>query len=114
MTITAVPATRRAFEWSMPWRMCRTRWHGLRRPENRGHHHAGIRIVREGATLIPTLDAHALHPGVFTEADLTGFATATAPESQLASQQRHGVMKKPVQKKLLLNQLEARILNPSD
>jgi len=59
----------------------------------------GIRIVREGATLIPTLDAHAQHPGVFTEKELVGFATATAPASQLASQQRHGVMKKARSKK---------------
>jgi len=44
-----------------------------------GHHHAGIRIVREGTTLIPTLDAHSRHPGVFTEGELVGFATATAP-----------------------------------
>ena len=72
--------------------------------------------MREGATLIPTLDAHSQHPGVFTEDELMKFATATAPASQLASQQRHGVMKKARSKKriLLLNQLEARILYPSD
>lgn len=64
-----------------------------------GHKHAGIRIVREGATLIPTLDAHVAHSGVFTEQDLTRFATATAPASQLASQQRHSVMKKSRSKK---------------
>lgn len=64
-----------------------------------GHKHAGIRIVREGATLIPTLDAHAQHPGIFTEQDLTRFCTATAPASQLASQQRHGVMQKSRSKK---------------
>ena len=81
-----------------------------------GHKHAGIRIVREGATLIPTLDAHAHHPGVFTEQDLAGFATATAPASQLASQQRHGIMKKARKKKrlILLKQLETRLLNPTD
>jgi hypothetical protein len=78
------------------------RWFRLPKSHERrihGHHHAGIRIVREGATLIPTLDAHAQHPGVFTEEDLAGFATATAPESQLASQQRHGVMQKARSKK---------------
>ena len=78
------------------------RWFRLPKSHERrihGHHHAGIRIVREGATLIPTRDAHAQHPGVFTEEDLAGFATATAPESQLASQQRHGVMKKARSKK---------------
>jgi hypothetical protein len=65
-----------------------------------GHKHAGIRIVREGATLIPTLDAHAQHPGVFSEQDLAGFATATAPASQLASEQRHGIMKKARSEKM--------------
>lgn len=64
-----------------------------------GHHHAGIRIVREGPTLIPTLDAHAQHQGVFTHEDLSQFATATAPPSQVASQQRHGVMRKGRSKK---------------
>lgn len=78
------------------------RWFRLPKSHERrihGHHHAGIRIVREGATLIPTLDAHAQHPGVFTEEDLIGFATATAPASQIASQQRHGVMQKARSKK---------------
>ena len=64
-----------------------------------GHKHAGIRIVREGPTLIPTLDAHAQHPGVFRERDLTRFANATAPVSQLASQERHKIMKKSRSKK---------------
>ena len=64
-----------------------------------GHHHAGIRIVREGPTLIPTLDAHAHHQGVFTREDLSRFATATAPPSQIASQQRHGIMQKGRSKK---------------
>jgi hypothetical protein len=64
-----------------------------------GHHHAGIRIVREGPTLIPTLDAHAHHQSVFTREDLSRFATATAPPSQIASQQRHGIMQKGRSKK---------------
>lgn len=78
------------------------RWFRLPKSHERrihGHKHAGIRIVREGATLIPTLDAHAQHPGVFSEQDLTRFSTATAPASQLASQQRHGVMQKARSKK---------------
>jgi len=78
------------------------RWFRLPKSHERrihGHHHAGIRIVREGATLIPTLDAHAQHPCVFTRDELLGFATATTPASQLASQQRHGVMKKARSKK---------------
>jgi hypothetical protein len=71
------------------------RWFRLPKSHERrihGHHHAGIRIVREGPTLIPTLDAHARHPGVFTQEELERFATATAPPSQIASQQRHGIM----------------------
>ena len=78
------------------------RWFRLPKSHERrihGHKHAGIRIVREGATLIPTLDAHAQHPGVFTEQDLVEFSTATTPASQLASQQRHGVMQKSRSKK---------------
>lgn len=72
------------------------RWFRLPKSHERrihGHHHAGIRIVREGPTLIPTLDAHAHHPGVFTREDLSPFETATAPPSQLESQQRHGIMR---------------------
>ena len=78
------------------------RWFRLPKSHERrvhGHHHAGIRIVREGPTLIPTLDAHARHPGIFKREDLSQFATATAPPSQLASEQRHGIMKKARSKK---------------
>jgi len=78
------------------------RWFRLPKSHERrvhGHHHAGIRIVREGPTLIPTLDAHAQHPGVYTREDLSRFASATAPPSQIASQQRNGIMKKGRSKK---------------
>ena len=78
------------------------RWFRLPKSHERrihGHHHAGIRIVREGPTLIPTLDAHSHHSGVFTREDLTEFANATALTSQLESQQRHQVMKKGRSKK---------------
>ena len=73
------------------------RWFRLPKSHERrihGHHHAGIRIVREGPTLIPTLDAHANHPAVFTREELAPFEMATAPPSQLESQQRHGIMRK--------------------
>ncbi len=78
------------------------RWFRLPKSHERrihGHHHAGIRIVRDGPTLIPTLDAHANHPGVFTREDLSPFEMATAPPSQLESQQRHGIMRKSRSKK---------------
>lgn len=64
-----------------------------------GHKHAGIRIVREGATLIPTLDAHAAHPGVLSQSDLSRYANASAPASQLAAQDRHKTMRKSRSKK---------------
>jgi hypothetical protein len=64
-----------------------------------GHRHAGVRIVRDGPTLAPTLDAHASHPDVFTREDLFPFRLASPPPSQLASQQRHGIMRKSRSKK---------------
>jgi hypothetical protein len=64
-----------------------------------GHRHAGIRIVRDGPTLAPTLDAHASHPGVFRREDLFRFRFASAPPSQLASKQRHSIMRKGRSKK---------------
>lgn len=64
-----------------------------------GHRHTGIRIVREGPTLALALDAHASHPGVFTREDLFPFRLASPPPSQLASQQRHAIMRKSRSKK---------------
>ncbi len=64
-----------------------------------GHRHAGVRIVREGPTLILTLDAHAGHPGLFTREELFPFRTASTPPDQLASQQRHTIMRKSRSKK---------------
>ena len=64
-----------------------------------GHCHAGIRIVRDGPTLAPTLDAHVSHPGVFRREDLFSFRFASAPASQLDSQRRHAIMRKSRSKK---------------
>lgn len=64
-----------------------------------GHCHAGIRIVRDGPTLVPTLDSHSSHPGVFHREDLFAFRTAVAPPNQLSSQRRHGIMRKSRSKK---------------
>jgi len=64
-----------------------------------GHRHAGVRIVRDGATLVPTLDAHVSHPGPFTRDDLFPFRLAPSPPSQIASQQRHRIMRKGRSKK---------------
>ena len=64
-----------------------------------GHRHAGVRIVREGPTLAPTLDAHASHPRVFSRKDLFPFRFASPPTSQLAAQQRHAIMRQSRSKK---------------
>ena len=64
-----------------------------------GHCHAGVRIVRDGPTLVPTLDAHVSHPGVFSREDLFPFRFASPPSSQLASQQRHVIMRQSRSKK---------------
>ena len=64
-----------------------------------GHRHAGVRIVREGPTLLPTLDAHVSHPGVFSRADLFPFRFASAPPSQVAAQHRHVIMRQSRSKK---------------
>lgn len=78
------------------------RW--FRRPKSHerrihGHRHAGVRIVRDGPTLIPTLDAHASHPGVFSREDLFPFRFASPPPSQVAAQQRHAIMRQGRSKK---------------
>jgi len=64
-----------------------------------GHRHAGVRIVRDGPTLIPTLDAHASHPRVFSREDLFPFRFASPPPSQVAAQQRHAIMRQSRSKK---------------
>ena len=64
-----------------------------------GHRHAGVRIVRDGPTLIPTLDAHVSHPGVFSREALFPFRFASPPPSQVAAQQRHVIMRQSRSKK---------------
>src|SRR5205085_4621717 len=58
------------------------RWFRLPKSHERrihGHRHAGIRIVVEGPTLLPALDAHAAHPEPFTVDDLLPYRTARDP-----------------------------------
>lgn len=64
-----------------------------------GHQHTGTRIVQEGPTLLPTLDAHLSRTGLFTSDELKPYANATMPESQKASRARHGIMVKGRSKK---------------
>ena len=90
------------------------RWFRLPKSHERrihGHRHAGIRLVLEGPTLVPALDAHAAHPGPFTAADLIPYRTAREPPCQTAARHRRTIMRKARSKKqrpLLLAELERR------
>jgi len=93
------------------------RWFRLPKGHERrihGHRHAGVRIVREGATLVLTLDAHQEHPDAFTAGDLVGYRDAEVPRSEQEALRRRKVMRKARSKKkrpALLKELEARYLD---
>jgi hypothetical protein len=90
------------------------RWFRLPKSHERrihGHRHAGIRLVLEGATLVPALDAHAAHPGQFTVHDLLPYRAAREPPCQTEARKRRTIMRKARSKKnrpLLLAELEKR------
>jgi hypothetical protein len=90
------------------------RWFRLPKGHERrihGHRHAGVRLVQQGATLIPALDAHRGHEGLFTEEDLQPYRNAQAPPCQQEALHRRKVMRKARSKKkrlLLLADLERR------
>ena len=76
-----------------------------------GHRHAGIRLVLDGPTLVPALDAHAAHPDPFTVDDLLAYRTAREPPCQTQARDRRPIMRKARSKKqrpLLLAELERR------
>ena len=61
------------------------RWFRLPKSHERrihGHRHAGVRIVQEGPTLVHALDAHSVHPGLFTVDDLLPYRMAREPTCQ--------------------------------
>jgi hypothetical protein len=64
-----------------------------------GRKHAGVRIVQEGPTLLPTLNAHETHPSAFTAEELLPFWDAPEPESQREAIQRRKIMGKARSKK---------------
>jgi hypothetical protein len=90
------------------------RWFRLPKSHERrihGHRHAGVRIVQEGPTLVPALDAHAAHPEPFTVADLLPYRTAREPLCQQQALHRRKIMRKARSKKKrppLLADLERR------
>ncbi len=81
-----------------------------------GRRHAGVRLVYEGPTLAPTLDAHLHHPQPFTAADLAPYRSAQPPPCQQAAHARRHTMRKARSSRLrprLLAELEQRYLNSS-
>jgi hypothetical protein len=90
------------------------RWFRLPKSHERrihGRRHAGIRLVQEGPTLMPALDAHAAHPGPFTAGDLLPYRGARVPPCQAQAMGRRKVMRKARSKKqrpALLADLERR------
>lgn len=76
-----------------------------------GRTHVGVVLVQRGATLVPTLDAHALHSAPFTHDDLRPYFGALEPAPQKEVRRRAHVMRKArseKQRPLLLKQLLQR------
>jgi hypothetical protein len=76
-----------------------------------GHAHAGVRIVQQGPTLLPVLDAHARHPEPFRWEELAPWANARAPDSLRTCLRRRQIMRRARSTKkrpLLLADLEQR------
>ena len=79
-----------------------------------GRSHAGVRIVQEGPTLAPTLDAHLAHPDPFTCAELIPYRHVPPPACQLDAIRQRKTMRKArstQRRPLLLAQLEQRYLD---
>jgi hypothetical protein len=53
-----------------------------------GRRHTGTRLVIEGPTLIPVLDAHLSHPQPFTISDLMPYFSTEIPKAQTKAEQR--------------------------
>ena len=95
------------------------RWFRLPKGHERrihGHRHAGVRIVQEGATLIPVLDAHAQHPDPFCVADLYPYRCAQPPPCEQSAVSRRRTMRLARSNETrprLLASLEARYMDSS-
>lgn len=92
------------------------RWFRLPKGHERrinGRKHAGVRLVQEGATLMPVLDAHREGAG-FNAEQLLGYRDAEPPADEQEAITRRKVMRKARSKKkrpVLLASLEQRYLS---
>jgi hypothetical protein len=81
-----------------------------------GRCHAGVRLVYEGVTLLPALDAHLSHPFPFTQDDLIPYRRVGMPKIQAEAFHRRSIMRRARSKKMrggLLQELERRYQDTS-
>jgi hypothetical protein len=64
-----------------------------------GHRQVGVRIVQDGPTLNLPLDAHVVHPGLFTADELLPYRTAQEPSCQREALNRRMIMRRARSKK---------------
>jgi hypothetical protein len=92
------------------------RWFRLPKGHERrihGRKHAGVRLVQEGATLMPTLDAHKGREEPFQVEELLDYKDAKPPKQEQEAMHRRKVMRRARSKKqrpILLAELERRYL----
>jgi hypothetical protein len=105
---------------NVPWdNLDLERWFRLPKGHERrihGHQHAGVRLVREGPTLLPALDAHRERDGLFTAEELHPYRDHPLPADQEAAQHRHRLMRRArsqKQRAKLLQELEQQYLDGS-
>jgi hypothetical protein len=93
------------------------RWFRLPKGHERrihGRKHAGVRLVQEGATLMPTLDAHKGRDEPFEAEELLGYKDAKPPKQEQEAIHRRNIMRRARSKKqrpILLAELERRYLD---
>ena len=92
------------------------RWFRLPKGHERrihGRKHAGVRLVQEGATLMPTLDAHKDREEPFKAEELLGYKDTEPPRQEQEAMHRRDIMRRARSKKqrpILLAELERRYL----
>lgn len=93
------------------------RWFRLPKGHERrihGRKHAGVRLVQEGATLMPTLDAHKDRDEPFEAEELLDYKDAKPPEQEQEAMHRRKIMRRArstKQRPILLAELERRYLD---
>jgi hypothetical protein len=93
------------------------RWFRLPKGHERrihGRKHAGVRLVQQGATLMPTLDAHKDREEPFKPEELLDYKDAQPPKQEQEAMHRRKVMRRARSKKqrpILLAELERRYLD---